>query len=140
MKGYRRILIAVNGSLNVLRQGLGLASDEKCWVTVLRVLPPYEGDLNLTGIKNIRDVFESGREEVSQLLDNDVRENKSLARVRVEVGDIPETISRVASEENCDLIIIGKKQKTGWLGKFFSNNLSGKLTGMSPCPILFVET
>ncbi|MBI4690885.1 MAG: hypothetical protein HY754_11580, partial [Nitrospirae bacterium] len=59
MKGYRKILIAVNGSKEVLRQGLKLAYDEECWVTVIKVIPPYEGDLNLTGIKNIGDVLTS---------------------------------------------------------------------------------
>lgn len=43
MKGYRKILIAVNGSKDVLLKGLKLAGDEKCWVTVVKVLPPYEG-------------------------------------------------------------------------------------------------
>ena len=59
MKGYRKVLIAVNGSKEVLRQGLKLAGDEECWVTVVKVIPPYEGDLNLVGIKNIEDVLSS---------------------------------------------------------------------------------
>jgi hypothetical protein len=42
MKGYRKVLIAVNGSLDVLKQGIKLAQDEKTWVTVLKVVPPYE--------------------------------------------------------------------------------------------------
>ena len=56
MKGFRKILIAVDGSKGVLRNGLAVAKDEKCWVTVLKVVPQNDGGLDLTGIKNIRDV------------------------------------------------------------------------------------
>ncbi|MFN3406557.1 MAG: hypothetical protein ACK40E_02365, partial [Caldimicrobium sp.] len=73
MKGYRKILIAVNGSLDVLKTGLKVAQDEGCWVTALKVIPPYEGDLNLTGIKNIEDVLFSGA-------DFTIREIKDIAR------------------------------------------------------------
>src|SRR5512147_298494 len=60
MKGYRKVLIAMNGSADVVREGIKLAQDEKTWVTVLKVIPENEGDLNLTGIKNIEDVLDSG--------------------------------------------------------------------------------
>jgi hypothetical protein len=60
MKGYRKVLIAVNGSKEVLRQGIKLAQDEKTWITVVKVVQPYEGDLNLTGIKNLNDVLDDG--------------------------------------------------------------------------------
>ena len=59
MKGYRKVLIAVNGSKEVLDQGLKLAGDERCWVTVVKVIPSYEGDLDLVGVRKIEDVLES---------------------------------------------------------------------------------
>ncbi|WP_333656475.1 hypothetical protein [Dissulfurispira sp.] len=70
MKGYRKILIAVNGSKDVLKEGLQLARDEKCWVTVVKVIPSYKGDINLVGIKNIEDVLDSeGAKAVSDMKD-----------------------------------------------------------------------
>ena len=139
MKGYRKVLIAVNGSLNVLRQGLDLASDEKCWVTVLKVLPSYEGDLNLTGIKNIRDVFESGRDEESRAINDAVKDEKALARLRVEEGDITSTIERVAREENCDIIIMGRKKGKGLLSRILGDNVLERITKNAPCPVLVVD-
>jgi len=44
MKGYRKVLIAVNGSMTVLEEGLKIARDEGCWVTVMKVIPPNEGN------------------------------------------------------------------------------------------------
>ncbi|GAB4544611.1 MAG: hypothetical protein Fur0020_13900 [Thermodesulfovibrionia bacterium] len=46
MKGYRKVLIAVNGSIDVLKSGLKVARDEGCWVTVVKVIPSNEGELN----------------------------------------------------------------------------------------------
>jgi hypothetical protein len=60
MRGYRKVLIAMNGSMDVVNEGIKMARDEKTWVTVLKVIPANEGDLNLTGIKNIEDVLDSG--------------------------------------------------------------------------------
>lgn len=138
MKGYRKILIAVNGALGPLKEGFKLASDEKCWITVLKVIPSYEGDLNLTGIKNIRDVFDSGRDEITRSLKSVAQDERSLAKVRVEEGDIPDTISRIAGEENCDLIIMGKNRHRGWLQRFLGDNISSKVLKMAPCPVLVV--
>ncbi len=132
MKGYRKVLIAVNGSKNVLVQGLKLANDEKCWITVVKIIPPYEGDLNLTGIKNIEDVLDSGGEKA-------VSELKDLAdiKARLEEGDIHKKIVEVAEEENCDLIIMGAKKRNG-IKKLFGDNVVKKVIDNSPCPVLVV--
>ncbi|MEK6776143.1 MAG: hypothetical protein AABY87_04575 [bacterium] len=60
MKGYRKVLIAVNGSMDVLVEGLKFLSDESCKVTVVKVVPENDGDLNLTGVRNIEDVLDGG--------------------------------------------------------------------------------
>jgi len=51
MIGYRRVLIAVNGSEEALKQGVKHVKDEKNWITVVKVVEPYEGDLYPTDIK-----------------------------------------------------------------------------------------
>lgn len=138
MKGYRKVLIAVNGSLGPLKEGLKVADDERCWVTVLKVLPPYEGDIELTGIKDLRDVLNSGRQEIETGLAACAREERALAKVRVEEGDIPGTIKRVAEEEKCDLIIMGQRKVRGFFRRLFGDNASMKVVKDAPCPVLFV--
>jgi len=137
MKGYRKIVIAVNGSKDVLRQGLSLAQDEKCWVTVVKVVPPHNGDLNLVGIKNIGDVLDNGaRKEANEIM-NVAQAESALVKTRVEEGDIPEKIVEVAEDEKCDLIIMGAN-KTNWFRKLFGKNVVEKVINQAPCPVLVV--
>ena len=139
MKGYRKVLIAVNGSKNVLIQGLKLANDEKCWITVVKVIPPYEGDLNLTGIKNIEDVLDSrGEKAVSELKDLAESEGRYI-KARLEEGDIHKKIVEVAEEENCDLIIMGAKKRNG-IKKLFGDNVIEKVINQAPCPVFVVNS
>lgn len=139
MKGYRKVLIAVNGSKNVLTEGLKLASDEKCWITVVKVIPSYEGDLNLTGIKNIEDVLNSeSRKEISKI-NGAADEEGALIKTRVEAGDVHKKIVEVAEEERCDVIILGAP-KQSWLRKFLGDNVVEKVINQAPCPVLVVGT
>jgi nucleotide-binding universal stress UspA family protein len=137
MKGYRKILIAVNGSKEVLTQGLKLAQDEKCWVTVVKVLPPNDGDLDLTGIRNIEDVLKSGAgEEIAKIKDV-ARAESALIKTRLETGDIHEKIVEVAEDERCDLIIMGSHKKN-WFQKFLGKNVVEKVISHASCPVLVV--
>ncbi|MDI6728158.1 MAG: universal stress protein [Thermodesulfovibrionales bacterium] len=139
MKGYRKILIAVNGSKDVLTEGLQLAHDEKCWVTVVKVIPPYDGDLNLVGIKNIEDVLDSeGAKAVYDMKDIAKKEG-ALIKTRLEEGEVDKKIVEVAEDERCDLIIMGA-QKRNWLRKFFGDNVVEKVINHAPCPVLVVGT
>lgn len=137
MKGYRKILIAVNGSREVLKDGLKIAGDEECWVTVLKVIPPYEGDLHLTGIKNIEDALNSNAgKEISEI--KEIAESeRTLIKTRVEEGKVDEKIVEVAESEDCDLIIMGSN-KTNWLKKIFGKNIVEKVINQAPCPVLVV--
>ncbi|MBI5198744.1 MAG: universal stress protein [Nitrospirae bacterium] len=138
MKGYRKILIAVNGSKDVLIQGLKLACDEKCWVTVVKVIPPYEGDLDLVGVKNIGDVLNGGRDKAVFEI-NDVAEAEgTLIKTRLEEGDIYKKIVEIAEEENCDLIIMGNNKRNG-IKKLFGKNIVEKVINYASCPVLVVK-
>lgn len=139
MKGYRKILIAVNGAKNVLAEGLKLAGDEQCWVTVVKVIPPNEGDLNLTGIKNIEDVLDSGGNRAISEFQNIAKGEKMLIKTRLEEGKTHEKIIEVAEEEKCDLIILGAQKKKNRLLKIFGGNTIEKIIQETPCPVLVVK-
>ncbi|TAN42724.1 MAG: universal stress protein [Nitrospirae bacterium] len=137
MKGYRKILIAMNGSRDVLTNGLKLAGDEKCWVTVVKVIPPHEGDLNLTGIKNLEDIFSSGSDQVVSAIYDTARQEGALIKGRVEEGEIDRKIVEVAEEERCDVIIMGSRKRS-WLRTIFGDNVVEKVIQQAPCPVLVV--
>ncbi len=138
MKGYRKVLIAMNGSKEVLKQGIRLAQDEKTWITVLKVVQPYDGDLNLTGIKNLHDVLDdSGGRALSDI--NNIAESEgALVKTRLETGDVPNRIVEVAEEEKCDLIIMGSKKKKGFLSRIFGDHVVEKVIDRAPCPVYVV--
>lgn len=138
MKGYKKVLIAVNGSLEVLKTGLKIAQDEGCWVTVLKVIPPYEGELHLTGIKNIEDVLLSGAGRAIAEIKDIARSEGAIIKARIETGDIGSKIIEVAEEENCDLIIVGVRKKKG-LKRIFGDRVVERLINHSPRPVLVVK-
>lgn len=138
MKGYRKILIAVNGSKDVLSQGLRLAHDEKCWVTVVKVLPPNEGDLNLVGIKNIGDVLNSGCDKENAEINSIAETEGALVKTRFEEGDVHKKIIEVAEEERCDVIIMGSRRKRNLISRFFGDNVVEKVINQAPCPVFVV--
>ena len=86
MKGYRKILIAVNGSKDALTQGLQLAQDEKCWVTVVKVIPPNDGDLDLTGIRNIGDAINGGAAREMSEIGEIAKKERMTVKTRLEEG------------------------------------------------------
>jgi len=138
MKGYRKILIAVNGSKDVLSQGLRLAHDEKCWVTVVKVLPPNEGDLNLVGVKNIEDVLNSGCDKENAEINSIAETEGALIKTRFEEGDVHKKIIEVAEEERCDVIIMGSRRRRNLISRFFGDNTVEKVINHAPCPVFVV--
>jgi nucleotide-binding universal stress UspA family protein len=139
MKGYRKILIAMSSSKEVLKQGLNLAADEKCWVTVVKVVPPYDGDIDLTSIKNLGDVLDSRARKDAAGIGEAAAAEKALVKTRIERGEIHEKIVEVAEDENCDLIIMGRN-RTNWVRKLFGKNVIEKVIHSAPCPVLVVGT
>ncbi len=138
MKGYRKVLIAVNGSREVLKQGIKLAQDEKTWITVVKVVQPYEGDLDLTGIKNLHDVFEDGGIKALADISRIAEAEGALVKTRLEAGDVPDRIVEVAQEEKCDLIIMGSKKKKGIMSRLFGDHIVEKVIDRAPCPVFVV--
>src|SRR5512139_2319802 len=138
MKGYRKVLIAMNGSTDVVQEGIKMAQDEKTWVTVLKVIPENEGDLNLTGIKNLEDVLNSGARTALAEARGVADAESTLIRTRLEEGAPAEKIIEVAAEERCDVIILGAKQKKGWLGRLFGDHVIENVIRQAPCPVFVV--
>ncbi len=138
MKGYRKVLIALNGSKEVLNQGIKLAQDEKTWVTVLKVVQPFEGDLDLTGIKNLHDVLDDGGAATLRDVRRAAETEGALIKTRLESGNVPQRIVEVAQEERCDLIIMGSKKKTGILSRLFGDHVVEKVIDRAPCPVFVV--
>ena len=138
MKGYRKVLIALNGHKEVLAQGIKMAQDEKTWLTVVKVIQPFDGGLDLTGIKNLDDVLDDGGAEALSMVRRSAEAEGVLVKTRLEQGDVPQRIVEVAEEEKCDLIIMGSKKKKGILSRLFGDHIVEKVIDRAPCPVYVV--
>jgi nucleotide-binding universal stress UspA family protein len=138
MKGYRRLLIAVGSSKEVIRQGLELAAKEKSWVTIIRVLPSYEGDINLTGIKDIEGALTSDSNKIRFEIEEFTANKLSPVKTRLEYGNPHEKILEAAEEERCDLIVMGV-HKSNRIKRMMQGNTVEKVMDNAPCPVLLVR-
>ncbi|BAU22765.1 hypothetical protein THC_0367 [Caldimicrobium thiodismutans] len=139
-KGYRKILIIYRNSPEFLRESFKLAKKEGTWVVVLKPLPTYEGELHLTGIKNLEEILEGYKLKEYKQIKELTEEERVLAKIRVEEIEKEEDILDIAIEENCDLIVIEPKKPT-----LFERLLSLKdrlielLIDQSPCPVFIIR-
>jgi nucleotide-binding universal stress UspA family protein len=116
--GYGKILVVMDESTEVLKQGIRLAQEEKARVTVLKVLQPCEGDLHLT---------------------NSIAWSEGVqVKTRVSTGDITNRIVEVAHEEKCDLIVMGTRKRKGVLGRIFKDTTVRKVIDRANCPVYVV--
>jgi nucleotide-binding universal stress UspA family protein len=112
MGKYRKILVAVDSSessRNALSQAFRLAVDEKCWITVTSVVPPYEGEIEILGVKDIRAALRKPCEDTLAEVENMARAERMLVKTVCEEGELHERIVDLADAENCDVIVMGRR-------------------------------
>ena len=112
MGKYRKILVAVDGSessRNALAQAFRFAVDEKCWITVTSVVPPYDGEIEIIGIRDIREALRKPCEEALRDARKYAEQERALIKTVCEEGEAHERIVDLADAENCDLIIMGRR-------------------------------
>lgn len=112
MGRYRKILVAVDGSesgRHALRESFKLASNEKSWITVVSVVPPYEGDLDMVAVGNIMASMRKPCESALSEAEKIAKEEGALIKTVCEEGKAYERITDLADAENCDVIIMARK-------------------------------
>lgn len=112
MGKYRKILAAIDGSessRNALRQAFRLAVDEKCWITVLSVIPPYDGEIDLTGVPDVRASLAKPCEDALRIAQQLAEDERVLIKTVCEEGEAYERIVDLADAENCGIIVMGRR-------------------------------
>ncbi len=141
MPRYRKILVAYDGSPssdNALRQAFRLADDEKSWITVLTVVPAYEGDLNLIGIKDVHEQLRRPGEKILARASALAEQEKYGIKPILEEGVPDEKIIQTAdSYECCGLIVMGRKGTSG-IEKMLVGNTTARVIGSSTKDVLIV--
>lgn len=134
------MLVAIDGSesgFNALRQSFRLAAEEKSWITVVCVVPPYEGDLDMTGIGNVMDAMKKPCEEALEKAESIAKETGALIKPVCEEGEAHQRIVDLAEAENCELIIMGRRGLSR-LERALMGSVTARVIGYSQRDILII--
>ncbi|MBI4685693.1 MAG: universal stress protein [Nitrospirae bacterium] len=140
MGRYKKILVAFDGSessKNALLQAFKLANAEECWITVTSVIPSYEGDLELVGVKNIRASIRKPCEEALAEAEKIAKAERVLIKTVCEEGVVYERIVDLADAENCDVIVMGRRGLRR-LERAFVGSVTARVIGHSQRDVLVV--
>jgi nucleotide-binding universal stress UspA family protein len=140
MGKYKHILVAVDGSesgRNALLQAFALAGDEKCRITVTSVVPPYEGEIEILGIKNIRTALRKPCDDALAEAEKLSRAVRTHFKMVCEEGVVHERIVDLADAENCDVIVMGRRGLSR-IERAFVGNVTARVIGHTLRDVLVV--
>lgn len=140
MGKYRKILVAIDGSLSslhALNESFIFAESEKCWMTVVAVIPPYLGDLDTTSVGNVMASMRKPCEDALAEAKRLAGEAKIMIRTACEEGETHERIVDLSDAENYDLIVMGRKGRHR-LERALVGSVTARVIGYSHKDILVV--
>jgi nucleotide-binding universal stress UspA family protein len=112
MGKYDRLLVAFDGSessKNALRQAIKLAKQDSTSLKVMTVTPSYEGELDLTGINDVRGVLEGTAKKCLKEAEEIAASEEFGIDTSIEEGTIYEKIVEAADRDNAGLIVMGRR-------------------------------
>jgi len=137
---YKKILVAIDGSktsLNALKEFIAFTGAENPDITIVSVIPPYDGDLNALWVNNIDSAI---KKQCDIALADAVKiagEAGITVRAVCEEGEIHEKIVELADAENYDLIVMGKKGMS-LIEKAFVGSVTARVIGYSRQDVLVI--
>lgn len=140
MNIYRKILIAIDGSktsMHALREVIDFSKSYNPDITIISVIPPYDGDLDALWINNI----DSSIKRQCDIAISDALKIAKDAGISVsavcEEGKIHEKIVDFADSGNYDLIVMGKKGMS-LIEKAFVGSVTSRVIGYSRQDVLVI--
>ena len=136
---FRKILIGVDGSeasLHALRESLRLASSEQVSLMALAVVPPYEGELRLVGVRDIKAVLREPCEKALAAVNGVAKAEGIDIRTACVEGKPHEELVDFAAAHDFDLIVLGTRGHS--LEKVLLGSVTARVIGYSPVDVLVV--
>jgi nucleotide-binding universal stress UspA family protein len=140
MSIYKKVLIAIDGSetsMYALREYIRFSKAENPSISVVSVIPTYEGDLAATWTNNI---VASIKKQCDASLSEAIKiakEEGITIQALCEEGTIHEKIVDLADMENYDLIVMGKKGLS-LIERAFVGSVTERVIGYSRQDILVI--
>lgn len=142
MTRYRKILVAFDGSpssVNALRQALALPEFKDSKMKVLAVVPPFEGDLELVGVRDPKQVMQGQIEALVESAKEIAGPASDRIVAEVEHGRPYEKIVERADDEGCDLVVMGRRGM-GRLERMLIGSVTLRVVAHSTRDVLVVPT
>ena len=139
-----KILVAVDGSEISLRAAkfvvaLNREMAKPSKVTLLAVdPPPFPGVETRIGTKAVRQLHEESLESMLKDARRSLSRTKLELVERAEIGDISETIIKVARQDKVDLIVLGSHGR-GAVKGILLGSVSSKVIAQSEIPVTIVR-
>ncbi|MGB5156667.1 universal stress protein [Desulfobacterium sp. N47] len=137
---YSKILVAVDGSdasLNALSESIKLSYWARGCVCAIYVAPSYEGDLSLTGVKDLQALFNEPYEIALAKIKETVEKTDASIEALCETGEPSEKIAEYAETKDFDLIVTGIRKKNT-LNRIFNKGVAEKITGVASKDVLII--
>ena len=142
---FKRILIAYNGSLegkSALIASGELASFTKADTHLLAVAG-MPANMFLTEGFLPEELIEEEKKRAQEILDEGILQLKERGfnvEGHLAVGEPVEEICRLASELQCDLIVVGHAQKVKFGTRWWRGSVGKSLLDNAPCAVLVART
>ena len=104
---------------------------------MVAVVPEYRGDLNLTGVGNIKETIEGPGQELLAGAKAIAAEEGAHIMVNLEQGEPYERVIQVAEDERCDLIVMGRRG-ISHLERAFMGSVTARVIGYTTKEVLVI--
>ena len=137
---YKKILVAIDGSktsMNALKEFINFSRADNPDITIITVIPPYDGDLNALWVDNIDSAIKKQCDAAISDALKIAQEAGVTIRTVCEEGEIHERIIDLADADNYDLIVMGKKGMS-LIEKAFVGSVTARVIGYSRQDVLVI--
>ncbi len=141
MSGYRRILVAADGSpasQKAVSDAAALAKENKGWLIVLHVANTGAQQASAKFWEGVRRAFLEEGQAVLKAAEQVAEGIGVPAKLRLEEGYPSERIVEIAEEESADLIVVGSRGRSK-LAKMLLGSVASRVIAAAKCPVLVVR-
>ncbi|HDD43871.1 MAG TPA: universal stress protein [Candidatus Desulfofervidus auxilii] len=138
---YKTILVPIDGSKAskiALEEAIKIAKENSASVIILHVVPQNADLIEVYKISSLKSAFQ---QEGKKLLEEAYKyaSQKGISAISHLVEGKPwEEIIKIATTQNCDLIVMGSHGHSTF-SKFFLGSVTQRVLGEAPCPVMVVR-
>lgn len=142
MERYKKILVAIDGSetsLHALKESFKLVQEQGNSITVVAVVPPYTGDLELVGIGsgNIQDFIRKPYEDAISQSEELARSQGVSIKTVCEEGEAYKRIIELAEAEDSHLIVMARRGRRS-LARVLVGSTTSRVIGYTQRDVLVI--